>query len=78
MMKRIHLKCRRPRFGPWVGKILRRREWLPTPEPFLENPMDRGTWQAWHPPWGGKRVIHYSAIKHMLMLTHSYMSIISE
>ena len=24
-------QCRRPRFNPWVGKILWRREWLPTP-----------------------------------------------
>ena len=28
---RIHLQCRRPGFYPWVGKIPRRREWLPTP-----------------------------------------------
>ena len=28
---RIHLQCWRPRFGPWVGKIFWRREWLPTP-----------------------------------------------
>ena len=46
MIKRIHLKCRRPTFDPWVGKIPRGREWLPTLESFLENPMDRGTWQA--------------------------------
>ena len=25
------LQCRRPRFDPWVGKILCRWEWLPTP-----------------------------------------------
>ena len=29
--KRICLQCRRPRFDPWVGKIPRRRERLPTP-----------------------------------------------
>ena len=29
--KRIHLQCRRPGFDPWVGKIPRRRKWLPTP-----------------------------------------------
>ena len=23
--------CRRPQFNPWVGKILWRRKWLPTP-----------------------------------------------
>ena len=25
------LRCRRPGFSPWVGKILWRRKWLPTP-----------------------------------------------
>ena len=25
------LQCRRPRFGPWVRKILWRRKWQPTP-----------------------------------------------
>ena len=29
-----------------VGKIPRRREWLPTPVFFLENPMDREPWWA--------------------------------
>ena len=29
--ERIHLQCRRPGFGPWVGKILWRRPWEPTP-----------------------------------------------
>ena len=28
---RIHLQCGRPRFDPWVGKILWRRAWQPTP-----------------------------------------------
>ena len=28
---RIHLQCGRPGFDPWVGKILQRRERLPTP-----------------------------------------------
>ena len=32
---RICLQCRRPRFGPWVGKIPWRREWQPTPVFFL-------------------------------------------
>ena len=29
--KKICLQCRRPEFDPWVGKILWRRKWLPTP-----------------------------------------------
>ena len=28
---RIYLQFRRPGFNPWVGKILWRREWQPTP-----------------------------------------------
>ena len=28
---RIHPKCWRPGFNPWVGKIPRRRKWQPTP-----------------------------------------------
>ena len=31
IVKRICLQCRRPGFGPWVGQISWRREWLPTP-----------------------------------------------
>ena len=29
--KKICWQCRRPRFNPWVGKILWRRKWQPTP-----------------------------------------------
>ena len=29
--KRVCRQCRRPRFDPWVGKILWRRKWQPTP-----------------------------------------------
>ena len=29
--KEICLQCGRPRFDPWVGKILWRRKWQPTP-----------------------------------------------
>ena len=43
--KRSTYQCRRLRrraFDPWVRKIPWRRKWHPT----LENPMDRGAWQA--------------------------------
>ena len=33
-------------FDPWMRKIPWRREWLPLQFSPLENPMDRGTWQA--------------------------------
>ena len=38
--RRIWLQCGRPWFSPWVGKIPWRRERLPTPVFWLENPMD--------------------------------------
>ena len=28
--QRIRLQCKRPMFDPWVGKIPRRKEWLPS------------------------------------------------
>jgi len=40
---RTHLQCREPGFDSWVGKILGRREWLPTPV-FL----------PWRIPWTEK------------------------
>ena len=33
-------------FNPWVRKIPWRRAWQPTPAFLLENPMERGAWQA--------------------------------
>ena len=42
-------QCRRRKrrgFDPWVGKIPWRRAWQPTPDSCLENPLDRGAWQA--------------------------------
>ena len=44
--ERIHLQCRRPGFNPWVGKISWRREWHQLQCSCLENPTDRGAWQA--------------------------------
>ena len=42
---RIRLQCGRPRFHPWVGKILRRREWQPT---LISLPREshRRAWRA--------------------------------
>ena len=39
-------KTNRHRFDYWVRKIPWRKAWQPTPVFFLENPMDRGAWQA--------------------------------
>ena len=46
-------QCRRPRFDPWVGKILWRRAWQPTPI-FLpgESHVQRGL--AGYSPWSHK------------------------
>ena len=35
-----------PGSGPGLGRFPWRREWQPTSVFFLENPMDRGAWQA--------------------------------
>ena len=42
-------QCRRRKWHgllPWVGKIPWRRAWQPSRVFCLENPMDRGAWQA--------------------------------
>ena len=48
MVKNLSGNAEDPEFDPWVGKILGELEWLPTPVflPGLENPIDRGAWQA--------------------------------
>ena len=43
--KKICLQCRRPGFNSWAGKIPWRRKW-PLQYSCLENPIDRGAWQA--------------------------------
>ena len=41
------LQCRKPRFDPWVGKIIPGEgNGNPLQCSCLENPMDRGGWQA--------------------------------
>ena len=43
---RTCLKCKRPRFDPWLEKVPWRRKWHPLQSFCLENPMDRGAWRA--------------------------------
>ena len=43
---RTCLRCRRPGFNPWIGKIPCRKEFNPLQYSCLENSMDRGAWQA--------------------------------
>ena len=46
----IHLRCGRPGFDPWVGKIPWRRERLPTPVFWP------GEFHGLYSPWGGKEL----------------------
>ena len=41
--KELACQCRRHGFNPWVGKIPRRREWLPTPV-FLPGEFHDREW----------------------------------
>ena len=49
----IHLQCRRPGFKPWVGKILWKREWLPTPV-FWPGEFHEQRRLAGYSTWGSK------------------------
>ena len=51
--ERICLQCRRPRFNPWIGKILWRRKWQPTPV-FLPGKSYGQRSLAGYSPWGRK------------------------
>ena len=47
--KELACQCRRRKrhgFNSWVRKIPWRRAWQPSQDSCLENPMDRGAWQA--------------------------------
>ena len=63
--ERMCLQCGRPGFHPWVGKMPWRRERLPTLVFCLENPMDRGAWQA---------TVHGSQRRWNLPLCHTSLS----
>ena len=49
-------QCRRWEFDPWVGKILWRREWVPTPV-FLPEESHRQKSLVGYRPWGRKEYI---------------------
>ena len=46
----LKTECRRPTFDPWVGKILWRREQLPTPVSWP------GEFHGLYSPWGRKEL----------------------
>ena len=52
--QRIFLKCGRPGFDPWVGKMPWRRKWQPTPVFLPEESHGQRNLVGYHPPWGSK------------------------
>ena len=65
---RICLQCRRPVFGPWVGKIPWRKDWQPTPV-FLPGGSHRQRSLADYSPWDRKesdtteRLPHFNTLQ---------------
>ena len=39
-------QCKRCEIHPWIRKILWKKKWLPLQYSSLENPKNRGSWQA--------------------------------
>ena len=50
LVKKIHLKCERPKFDPWIGMIPWRRAWQPTPV-FLPGESHGQKSLAGYSPW---------------------------
>ena len=61
-------RCRRPRFDPWIGKILWRREWQPTPI-FLPGKSHGQRSLAGYSPWGCKESDTIGQLTH----THTHL-----
>ena len=57
------MKCKRPGFDPWVGKIPWRREWLPTPV-FMPGEFHGQRNMVGYSPWGCKGSGTTEANKH--------------
>ena len=53
MAKTPHSQCRGPGFDPWIGKILWRKAWQPTPV-FLPEESHGQRSLAGYSPWGCK------------------------
>ena len=54
-MVKNHLQYRIPGFNPWVGKIPRRRKWLPTPL-FWPGEFHGQRNLEGYSPWGRKEL----------------------
>ena len=54
-MVSICLQCGRPGFNPWVGKVLWRRKWQPTPV-LLPGKFHGQRSLVGYSPWGRKEL----------------------
>ena len=71
---RICLQWRRPGFDPWIRKIPRRREWLPTPV-FLTGISHGQRSLVGYSPWGRKESDTTEQLTHTHTHTHTrYMA----
>ena len=68
IQQRICLQCGRPRFNPWVRKMLWRREWLLT-SVFLSGEFHGQRSLAGCSPWGHKE----SNMTAQLSLSHTFL-----
>ena len=68
--KKICLQYRRCSFDPWIGKILWRRKWQPTPV-FLPGKSHGQRSLGGYSPWGCKKVRHDSATTTTLIYPNS-------
>ena len=76
-----HLQCGRPGFDPWVGNILWRRKWHPTP---VLLPGESHGWRSvvGYSPWGHKESdtaerthftsLHFIVLKELDHMTPSF------
>ena len=64
-------QCRRPEFGPSVGKIPQRRKWQPTPV-FLPGESHGQRSLAGYSPWGHKELEMTKQLIHTHTHTHTH------
>ena len=67
----IYLQCRRPGFDLWVGKLLWRRNWKPTPV-FLPGELHGHRSLVGHRPWSRKA----SDMTEWLTHTHTHKTLL--
>ena len=70
-------RCKRCGYSSWVGKIPWRKHGNPLWYSCLENPMDRGAWQATYSPWGHTESDMTEMTSHARMHVTQSVSLIS-